>query len=263
LFHALFRKWDLAIVLNTVSHSLTSDILAGLSGSRIVLGSSVKPMEGTSGNLFYHLLAPYQPGVRHQTDRNLDIVRYIGADTTDLSEMMFLSESECREGRSRLVGIQEGSRSPLIAMHLGAGKLKNRWPPKRFAHVACELRDKCGATIVLCWGPHEHALATEFRQLVDFEIVNVPPGTLRTLAAIISQCDLLICNDTGIMHLGASVGLPLVAIFGPTDPVEWKPVGENVVAIRGDDETVDSVTVESVLEGVLELIRKIRSFRKA
>jgi heptosyltransferase-2 len=116
---------------------------------------------------------------------------------------------------------------------------------------------------VLCWGPHEHALATEFRQLVDFEIVNVPPGTLRTLAAIISQCDLLICNDTGIMHLGASVGLPLVAIFGPTDPVEWKPVGENVVAIRGDDETVDSVTVESVLEGVLELIRKIRSFRKA
>lgn len=259
LVSALFRKWDLAVVLNTVSHSLTSDILAGLSGSRIILGSSAKPIQGIEGNFLYDLQAPCQPGMRHQTERNLDIVRHIGADTTDLSEAVFLTESERQAAGVMLRELHAGSETPRIAMHIGAGKLKNRWPVDRFALLARELRDRLGASIVLCWGPQENDLAAEFQRLVGFETIRVPPGTLRALAAILSQCDMLLCNDTGIMHLGASVGLPLVAIFGPTDPVEWKPVGDNFVAIRGNDATVESVTVNEVAERALELIGKIRT----
>jgi ADP-heptose:LPS heptosyltransferase len=148
-------------------------------------------------------------------------------------------------------------------MHIGAGKLKNRWPAERFAGLARQLRDREGARIVLCWGPRESDLAAEFSRNVDFDVMKVAPGGLRRLAAFLTMCDLLICNDTGIMHLAASVGVPLVAVFGPTDPVEWKPVGDSFAAVRGADETVGSVTVEEVLQIACAMLRERRNARPA
>jgi len=263
LFSGLYRKWDLAVVLNTVSHSLSSDILAGLSGSRIIVGSAARRFEGCSRNFFYNLEAPEHAGPRHQTDRNLDIVRYIGADTEDRSELMRLDESESRAAARQYPLLRSDPARPVVAMHIGAGKLKNRWPAERFAGLARQLRDREGARIVLCWGPRESDLAAEFSRNVDFDVMKVAPGGLRRLAAFLTMCDLLICNDTGIMHLAASVGVPLVAVFGPTDPVEWKPVGDSFAAVRGADETVGSVTVEEVLQIACAMLRERRNARPA
>lgn len=258
LLKRLFRKWDLTIVLNTVSHSLSSDVFAQISGSRISLGTSARTFQGCSRNFFYNLQAPDHAGPRHQTDRNLDIVRYIGADTTDRSELMSLYESECRAAESKLLtlGIHPGP--PVIAMHLGAGKPKNRWPPDRFAQLANRLHDQVKAEVIVCWGPHEADLVTEFLHHVDFEVIQIPPGGVRQLAAIFTRCQFVICNDTGIMHLCASMGVPLLAIFGPTDPSEWKPIGDSFVAIRGDDGTVESVAVDNVFQTASTMIKKFR-----
>ena len=74
LWRKLFKRWDLTIVLNTVSHSLSSDLLAQLSSRRLVLGSAHRIFPGASRNFFYNLLAPYSSTTRHQSERNLDIV---------------------------------------------------------------------------------------------------------------------------------------------------------------------------------------------
>jgi len=263
LFSALVGKWDLAVVLNTVSHSLSSDILAGLSGSRIIVGSAARRFQGCSRNFFYNLEAPEHAAPRHQTDRNLDIVRYIGAETGDRSELMCLHESETRAATRDYPALGSDPARPVIAMHIGAGKLKNRWPAERFALLARRLRESAGARIVLCWGPREGDLAAEFTRHADFEVVRVPPGGLRQLAALLTLCDLLICNDTGIMHVAAAVGIPLVAVFGPTDPAEWKPVGSAFVAVRGADGTVGSVTVEDLHRVARGVIREPRNARSA
>ncbi len=263
LFSALFRKWDLAVVLNTVSHSLSSDILAGLSGSRVIVGSAARRFQGCSRNFLYNIEAPEHPGARHQTDRNLDIVRAIGADTDDRSELMCLQESETRAAALEYPALGYDPARPVVAMHVGAGKLKNRWPAERFAQLARRLREGSGARIVLCWGPRESDLAAEFLRGIDFEVVRVPPGGLRRLAAALTLSDLLICNDTGIMHLAASVGVPLVAVFGPTDPAEWKPSGDSFVAVRGEDGAVGNVTVEQVHDLARGMIRAPRHVRSS
>jgi ADP-heptose:LPS heptosyltransferase len=97
LFKQLHKRWDLTVVLNTVSHSLSSDLLAELSGGRLLLGSAHRVFPGASRNFFYNLLAPYSTTTVHQTERNLDIVRYIGAQTGDLTACMYVQDAERRD----------------------------------------------------------------------------------------------------------------------------------------------------------------------
>lgn len=256
LWRQLRRKWDLAVVLNTVSHSTTSDWLAYLSGARYILGSAHLPLPGGTRNFFYNLLAPYAARVKHQSERNLDIVRYIGADTSDLSETMRVLESEKNAAAVKLrhLGLQQ--HGAVIGMHVGAGKLMNRWPITRFSELAQWLGERYAIEIVLFWGPQEEALRRRFCEALPFSPIKFAPTTLREMAAAFTQCHAIVCNDTGVMHVAAAVGTPLVAIFGPTDPQEWKPIGKKFVAVRGKEQKVESADSQQVFEALRELLEE-------
>ena len=129
--------------------------------------------------------------------------------------------------------------------------MMNRWPAVRFAELAQRLHDQFGVQIVLFWGKSEEGLSREFCKQVRFQPIKVAPTALRELAAYFTNCDLLICNDTGVMHIGAAVGVPLVAIFGPTDPKEWKPVGKSFVAVRGEAGKIENVGFDQAFATLL------------
>lgn len=258
LLKQLRNRWDLTVVLNTVSHSLSSDLLAELSGARLLLGSAHRVFPGASRNFFYHLLAPYSTTTVHQTERNLDIVRYIGAQTGDLTECLYVQDAERRDALEILRERGMREETLRIAFHVGAGKMANRWPVARFAQLAQLLHDRLGAQIVLFWGPNETALADEFCRLITVAPVKVYPAGLRHLAASFTHCSLLVCNDTGVMHVCAAVGVPLVAVFGPTPPGEWKPIGDSFVAVRSSSCTVDDVDVDAVYAQVTLLLQQSR-----
>ncbi len=253
LWNQLRRRWDMAVVLNTVSHSLTSDVLAYLSGARYIVGSEAHVFSGCSRNFFYNVVAPLHGPPRHQTDRNLDIVRILGVDTHNLSEEIRIPENERIPALERMSKAISPPR-PLIGMHIGAGKKLNRWPVRNFASLAEQLREKFGAGIVLFWGPAEGELYREFCSSVSFSPMSVEPSPLLQLAACFSQCDAMVCNDTGVMHLAAAVGVPLVAIFGPTDPAEWMPIGKNCVSIRGEKGITGNVNPGNVLHAFQNLL---------
>lgn len=246
LWRQLRAGWDLTVVLNTVSHSLTSDLLALLSGAQYVLGSEHRVFPGCRRNFFYNLLAPYAQQTKPQSERNLDIVRYLGADTDDLGEIMRVTAAEREAARAILrdAGWKEGGLT--IGMHVGAGKVMNRWPVPRFAELAQRWHEQRGAQIVLFWGGNESDLGAEFCARTAFAPVKIPPRALREMAACFTHCHAVVCNDTGVMHVCAAAGVPLVAVFGPTDPEEWKPIGEKFIAVRHESLQTAAVTVEQV-----------------
>ena len=120
-----------------------------------------------------------------------------------------------------------GSRSTLrVAIGAGAsyGSAKC-WPPGRFAQVASRLQVQAGADVILFGTASESevssAIATAMRQRpVDL----TGKTTMAELPALLSQCHLFIGNDSGAMHVAAAVGLPIVGVFGPTDPSGTAPV---------------------------------------
>jgi ADP-heptose:LPS heptosyltransferase len=122
----------------------------------------------------------------------------------------------------------EKSRSKTVLIHPGAGSPRKRWPLSGFRDVAVQLEIlRLGAEFVI--GPAEQDLLPE---LTRYEAtVHRPVGSLELLALLRSTAA-YIGNDSGVSHLAAWAGIASVVIFGPTDPVRWRPRGDSVEIVQ-------------------------------
>jgi heptosyltransferase II len=117
---------------------------------------------------------------------------------------------------------------PVIAMHLGSYYMDfKRWPLERFVELAERIRARAPrSAIVLSGTPPEQSLIARFIGSFSGHAVDASSlGSVEHLSLVLSKCDLLVSNDTGVMHLGAAVGVPTVGLFGPVSPHQWGPVG--------------------------------------
>jgi heptosyltransferase-2 len=81
-------------------------------------------------------------------------------------------------------------------------------------------------------GPGDATDALAFRDRIDpAPIMAVGNTTLRQTMALLERCELLVCNDSGIMHLGAALQRPLVALFGPQSPLKFGPWGQRSAVV--------------------------------
>lgn len=109
------------------------------------------------------------------------------------------------------------------------------WLPDRFAELARQLLDKHpGLHLIIIGGPTERKLNNRIFHRIDSNRVTDFTGrtSVLQLAALLKRCKLLVTNDTGPMHVAAAAGTPVVAVFGPTDPVTTSPFGNNHLIIR-------------------------------
>ncbi len=105
----------------------------------------------------------------------------------------------------------------MIAVAPGAQWKTKQWPVARFAAAARELSVRHDATIVLLGDRHDRPLAQAFQQHVAAPVIDaVGHLPLMQTAALLQQCRLLLCNDTGLMHMATALGIPVVPVFGPT-----------------------------------------------
>lgn len=123
----------------------------------------------------------------------------------------------------------------VVAIHPGSGGPAKNWPALRFAEVAQYLRQSLGVHVLLVSGPADaDALSLVQRALGEDPCAVLDGLPLSSLAAVLSRCQAYLGNDSGITHLSAAVGVPTVAIFGPTDPAVWAPRGPCVHVLAGD-----------------------------
>ncbi|MDP6803221.1 MAG: glycosyltransferase family 9 protein [Gemmatimonadota bacterium] len=240
--------YEVAIVMNTVAFSVTAAWIAVLSGARQRVGRAGPGGLGAdmASGLFHHVLPAPTPG-RHQSDVNLDLVTPLGADGGDRRCEIFLTEQEAGKGRLSLdAAIGPGrAGSARVVLHPGAGKIPNRWSAARFGEVASALvRD--GHRVVLAAGPGEEHLLHEAEAAAEGALPRLPSMGIRELAGSMAEADLIVANDTGVLHFAAATRTSTLALFGPTDAAEWCPadVGVEVLAAPGAD--LDSLPVEAV-----------------
>jgi ADP-heptose:LPS heptosyltransferase len=134
----------------------------------------------------------------------------------------------------RAAGFDE--RVPLLVVHASGGRAIKQWPPSRFGRVADLLARRQGALVVLTGTTTDRALVDEARREVTAGRVLDATGQLElpALAALIERARLVITGDTGPMHLAAALGRPVVAVFGPSDPVRYAPLGTPHRVVRVD-----------------------------
>ena len=156
-------------------------------------------------------------------DASPDLVAPVGGATGGALDI----PRAARDRAGRLLAGDEG-REPLIGLNPGAGRAVKEWPPERFAAAAARLSQQAQATFVLLGSAAERSQADAVTRALPagirfIDLVGKAP--LVDLAAILERLTLLIVGDTGPMHLSAAVGTPVVAIFGPSDPRRYAPLG--------------------------------------
>lgn len=123
---------------------------------------------------------------------------------------------------------------PRLAVCPGAeyGPAK-RWPVDRFAEVVREVSARSAAQWIIVGTSADHDLADALMAAAPGRLTDLTgQTTLAQLAQELASCDLLLTNDTGTMHLAAALGVPLVAVFGSTEPRWTGPMGENHTVLR-------------------------------
>jgi ADP-heptose:LPS heptosyltransferase len=250
------RKFDVLIVLNTVSFSVTSMLLGAASGAAWRAGSTSLPFGTDITTKYYDLEMPLpteeELAGMHEGEHNLYPLRALGIEEDDISSLLVPFPHEERAvGEFRAAAFGD---APYAVIHPGAGKVQNIWPPDRFASICGYLGERYGIASVAVRGPVDDVFFSRFLEACEAppQVISCP--TVGFLGALMRDSAVSVCNDTGVAHIAGAVGARCAEIFGPTDPFRWKPVSDTVVAVRADDGDIDSVTEKDVREVVDRLL---------
>ncbi|MFQ5907036.1 MAG: glycosyltransferase family 9 protein [bacterium] len=221
----------------------------------------------------------------HNVEENLRLLDLAGVDIMkeDRSLALFLEEKD-RAYASQFIG-RLPDHDILIGMHAWSTTLKNMhrkcWPAENFAALANRLSEDRNCQVLLFQGPHDVETNRRIIEACKAHLHLVEKTTVRQSAAIMARCNLFITNDAGPMHMAASVGTPVVAIFGPTEPAWLHPWTEEYTVVRtgidcspcfyyspkpltckrGDYACLSGLSVDTVYRAAKEMLRKV-SFQR-
>lgn len=166
----------------------------------------------------------------HVADRNLQLLEHLGMQSSTQSiEPLQVPPEEARSAAEFLARHGASEEDLVIGIHPGAGSAIREWGDERFAMVAKWASKQWGAKIVWFVDPSKPRPIPGGLGAIEVA------GPLRRLMAVLYHCKLLVCNDGGAMHLAATLKIPVVAVFGPTQAEWFGPYGEgHRVVIRND-----------------------------
>lgn len=204
------ERYDLVADMQGLLKSASLALCARRAGPR--LGPSFH-REGS--RLFYHDVCGPRDKNRHAVEENLDLPRKLGLPIPKtLSFPLSLPEADIA-GRELKIGVIPFSR----------WKNKN-WPQEFFVKTIREVSQKTGASAFVFAAPAEAPAAGRICAELGDAAVNMAGKTsLVELGSMLAAMDAVLTNDSGPMHLAAALGVPTVAMFGPTDPARTGPFG--------------------------------------
>lgn len=208
-------RFDLAVQMH--GDGTLTNPLASLLGAARTAGFAVPGRPTPDGTWFAY------PAHDHEIHRNLRLAAALGApDRGDHLEFPLHGDDEREATRLRRgAGLEPGG---YACVHPGAADARRRWPPEAFARVADEIAGH-GVRVAVTGSAGEADLAARVAGATRHGAVDLSGRTsLGGLAALLSDAALLVCNDTGVSHLGAALGVPSVVVFTASDPLRWSPL---------------------------------------
>ncbi len=238
--------------------SMKSGLLATLSGAREVVGFA-RPRESPAAMFYKRALAV---SASHVIEQNLELVAAVaGADAPAPCELPLDrgADAWC------VLELRKRGKFDYVLLSPGGGWGAKRWPAERYGEVARRLAED-GLAVYINTGPGEHKLAREVKAASGGAAQSLPctPGLL---IALTRRAKLFIGGDSGPMHMAAALGIPVVALFGPTDPARNGPYATRSLVLRDaqsrtsyshtptEDPGLAAITVDQVVEAARKLLQ--------
>jgi heptosyltransferase-2 len=142
------------------------------------------------------------------------------------------AQAESAETFLRSAGVRDGALRIAVAPGAAYGSAKC-WPVERYAALADRLVAACDADVILFGSAGERDVVGGIAARMQHRAINLAGQTpIGDLPALFSRCRLFLGNDSGAMHVAAAVGLPVVAVFGPTDPQGTRPAAAQLALVQ-------------------------------
>jgi heptosyltransferase-2 len=215
------ERFDKVYVLK---RSLSSAIIALLTGARERIGFDT---EGRG--ILLTKRVPYRHD-QHEALNFLDVLRADGIRVADDYLEFWTTPEEDAAAAKLLADAGVSDRQRLVAIHPFSANVRRGWPLENFAGLAAGFRHEGCATIVL-GAPGDRKHLDPVRELFGETVDLVGKCPLRVTMALLKRCSLFVGNDSGVMHLAAASGVPLLALFGPQSPVKFGPWSERAVVL--------------------------------
>ncbi|MDR4480005.1 MAG: putative lipopolysaccharide heptosyltransferase III [Nitrospira sp.] len=228
--------------------------------------------------LLYSQVAKPRPIDQHRVDYDLCALRVLGLDPKPGTPALYASSADEQvvEAWLQEAGLLPAQGAPLLVLlQPGARYSLKVWPHERFVQLADRLTDTFACRILLGGDQREREVAEQIaRKTHCAPTVIAGKFSLLQFAALVQRCALFVGNDGGAMHIAATMGTPVVALFGPTYPQRWGPRGGPAQVIykgldcracyhpsclRGDDSCMQQITVDEVFAAASRMLERTMS----
>jgi heptosyltransferase I len=224
--------------------AIRSAFLARWSGASAIYGSA-KPREAPAQMFYTTKVAQHAP---HVVEQALELVAAVTQiSPTSLPRAEFPVDFEAENKVARLISDPKH----FAVLNPGAGWGAKRWPAERYGLVAKQLA-KSGLLSLVNNGPGEEDLAGAVEAVSDGAARRIS-CSITELIALTRRASLFIGGDTGPMHMAAALGVPVVAIFGPTNPERNGPFGTQSIVLRSASSVTDHTRHRDPEQGLLEI----------
>lgn len=235
-------RYDVAVDLQG---AIRSAVLARWSRARVVYGAA-EPRESPA-SLWY--TRPVLASGAHVIEQNVSVAAAVAGRKMSVPPIA-LPHDPATEQRMSQGLAQRGIRGYAI-LNPGAGWGAKRWPAQRYGQVAKALA-AIGLRSILNCGPGEENLAREAEAASEGAAQSMT-CSITDLIALTRRAQLFIGGDTGPLHMAAALQIPVVAIFGPTDPARNGPYGTQSVVLRNPASPTTHARRAQPDEGMLEI----------
>lgn len=214
------EEYDIAVDLHSGPRSAA---LAFLSGAKWRAGHAFR----LRNRLSYNVPVTTATTDEHTWKVQFKVVAELGVDWPATPEyFLSVSDEMAKSVNERLKKAGFSSDHPLVLLHPGARVMVKRWPAERMGELARWLVDEKGAAVFLAGAPADEDEIRKIRKASGYALPYFTDLNIGELVALIKRSAMIVCNDSGPMHIAGVLNIPTVALFGPSDPHVWAPVGE-------------------------------------
>lgn len=246
------RKYSFDLAIDPYpDYELITALIALLSGARIRLGYISYGRE-----VFFNIKVSSPKENKPFVDITLDVLKPLGIEGTSINPEIVLTEDEKIWAKNWLSKQGVGSK-PIVGIHPGAYYESQRWPIENFAELVNQIQDNIEADVVIFGGQGDKHLVDWICSLINLKVPTYIGNDLRSFAALVSRCSLLICNNSGPLHVAVAVHIPTISFMGPTNKDRWMPTGNVHTVLRMNDLPCIGCNLGSCKKGTHDCMRLI------